>query len=114
MRRKMDIRMLLLYFVLGGAIISAVTYFGSQSRGMLAAFITFLPTVSVISLCTIYLASGTQSAISYAKSMLVLLPPWFIYVIGVIFLLPRIGLVYSLIVSISVYLAIALLIVRFI
>ena len=108
----MDIRALLLYFILGGTIVSAVTYFGSQARGMLAAFITFLPTISVISLCTIYSSGGTEAAVSYAKSMLVLLPPWAVYIIGVIFLLPRIGLVYSLIASIGVYLAIALIILK--
>ena len=108
----MDIRLLLLYFVLGGIIVSAVTYFGSQAKGMLAAFITFLPTVSVISLCTIYFSSGTGAAVSYAKGMLILLPPWVVYIVGVIFLLPRIGLVYSLIVSVGIYLAISLLILK--
>jgi hypothetical protein len=41
-----------------------------------------------------------------------LLPPWILYVIGVIFLLPRIGLAGSLAVSIAAYLGIAFLIMK--
>ena len=108
----MDIKLLLLYFLIGGVIVSTVTYFGSHAKSQLAAFIAFLPSISVITLCTIYFASGTQAAISYAKSMLILLPPWLLYVIGVILLLPRIGLAGSLLVSIAAYLGIAVLIMK--
>jgi len=108
----MDIKALAAYFVIGGVIVSAVTYFGSQAKSELAAFIAFLPSISVITLCTIYFASGTGGAVSYAKSMLILLPPWLLYVIGVIFLLPRIGLAGSLLVSVAAYLAVALAIMK--
>jgi len=108
----MDIKALAAYFVIGGVIVSAVTYFGSQAKSELAAFIAFLPSISVITLCTIYFASGTGAAVSYARSMLILLPPWLLYVIGVIFLLPRIGLAGSLLVSVAAYLAVALVIMK--
>jgi uncharacterized membrane protein (GlpM family) len=111
-RKKMDIKMLAVYFVVGGAIVTAVTYFGSHSKSQIAAFIAFLPSISVITLCTIYFASGTAEAVSYAKNMLILLPPWVLYVVGIIFLLPRIGLASSLIVSIVVYLGAAFLIMK--
>ena len=55
----MDIKALAAYFVIGGLIVSAVTYFGNQAKSELAAFIAFLPSISVITLCTIYFASGT-------------------------------------------------------
>lgn len=108
----MDIKMLPVYFVIGGVIVSAVTYFGSQAKSLLAAFIAFLPVISVVTLCSIYFASGTQAAVSYAKGMLMLLPPWVLYVIAVIFLLPRIGLAGSLIAGVATYLGIALLIMK--
>ena len=108
----MDIKMLAVYFVIGGAIVTAVTYFGSHSKSQIAAFIAFLPSISVITLCTIYFASGMAEAVSYAKNMLILLPPWVLYVVGIIFLLPRIGLASSLIVSIAVYLGAAFLIMK--
>ena len=108
MRRKItDIKLLPAYFVIGGVIVCAVTYFGSQAKGQLAAFIAFLPSISLITLCTIYFAGGTGAAVSYAKSMLILLPAWLFYVIGVIFLLPRLGLVGALLVSVAAYLAAA-------
>jgi uncharacterized membrane protein (GlpM family) len=89
----MDNKMLLVaYFVIGGVVVSAITYLGSHSKSMLAAFIALLPCVSVITLCTIYFSSGTGAVVSYAKNMLILLPPWILYVVGVIYLLPRIGL----------------------
>jgi uncharacterized membrane protein (GlpM family) len=110
--KNMDIKMLLLYFVIGGVIVSSVTYLGSQAKSQLAAFIAFLPSISVVTLCSIYLASGTAEAVAYAKSMLILVPPWVLYIVGVIFLLPRIGLAGSLVVSIVVYLGVAFLIMR--
>jgi hypothetical protein len=108
----MSIKMLLLYFVIGGVIVSAITYLGSLGKSQLAAFIAFLPSISVITLCSIYFAGGTQPAVSYAKGMLILLPSWALYVTGVIFLLPRIGLAGSLIVSIAVYMGTAFLVMR--
>ena len=113
MRRNItDIKLLPVYFVIGGVTVCAVTYFGSQAKGQLAAFIAFLPSISVITLCTIYFAGGTQEAVSYAKNMLILLPPWLLYVVGIIFLLPRIGLAGTLSVSIAAYLGAAFLTMR--
>ncbi len=108
----MDAKMLALYFVIGGAVVSAVTYFGSHAKSQVAAFIVFLPVMSVITLCSIYFASGTEEAVSYTKSMLILVPPWVLYAVGVLFLLPRIGLAGSLVVSILVYVGTALLIMK--
>ncbi len=108
----MDIKMLPVYFVIGGVVVSAATYFGSQAKSLLAAFISFLPTISVVTICSIYFASGIQATVSYARGMLMLLPPWVLYIIAVIFLLPRVGLAGSLIVGVAIYLGIAFLIMR--
>jgi hypothetical protein len=111
-RNTTDIKVVPVYFVIGGVIVCAVTYFGSQGKGQLAAFIAFLPSISVITLCTIYFAGGTQEAVSYAKNMLILLPPWLLYAVGIISLLPRIGLAGALPVSIAAYLGAAFLTMR--
>jgi hypothetical protein len=108
----MDIKMLPVYFVIGGAVVSAATYFGSQAKSLLAAFIAFLPAISIVIICSIYFASGTQAAVSYARSMLILLPPWVLYVVAVILLLPRIGLAGSLIVGVAIYSGLSFLIMR--
>ena len=109
----MDNKMLIVYFLIGGIVVSAITYFGSHGKSTLAAFIAMIPCVSVITLCTIYLNSGTAVTVSYAKNMLILLPPWILYVIGVIYLLPRIGLPGSLVVSVAAYVLVSLLIMKF-
>ena len=105
----MDPKLLALYFVIGGLVVSLVTYFGSQGKSELAVFIAFLPGTTLITLITIYLGAGTGAAVSYAKSMLILLPAWVLYVVGVIFLLPRLGLALSLVVSVAAYLGAAFL-----
>jgi hypothetical protein len=61
---------------------------------------------------TIYFAGGAGATVSYAKSMLILLPAWILYVLGVIFLLPRLGLALSLVISVVVYMAAAFLTVK--
>lgn len=108
----MDLRLLALYFVIGGLVVSLVTYFGSQGKSELAVFIAFLPGTTLITFCTIYFAGGTGAAVSYGKSMLVLLPAWVLYVAGVIFLLPRLGLALSLVISVAAYLGAAFLTMR--
>jgi uncharacterized membrane protein (GlpM family) len=111
---KMDIRLLALYFVLGGTVVAAVTYFGSQGKGLLAAFISMLPTVSLITLCSVYFSSGGESAVSYFKSMLVVLPAWILYVVAQILLLPRLGLAPTLITGLIIYIGGVWLISRFV
>jgi uncharacterized membrane protein (GlpM family) len=107
LKNTVDPKLLALYFVIGGLVVALVTYFGSQGKSQLAVFIAFLPCTTLITLCTIYFAGGTGAAVSYAKNMLILLPAWVLYVIGVILLLPRLGLVVSLLVSVAAYLAAA-------
>ena len=109
MKKTVDPKLLALYFVIGGLVVSVVTYFGSQGKSELAVFIAFLPGTTLITLVTIYLSGGTGAAVSYAKSMLILLPAWVLYVVGVIFLLPRLGLALSLVVSVAAYLGAAFL-----
>jgi uncharacterized membrane protein (GlpM family) len=112
LKNTVDPKLLALYFVIGGLVVSLVTYFGSQGESQLAVFIAFLPATTLITLITIYLGGGTGAAVSYARSMLILLPAWVLYVLGVIFLLPRLGLAVSMVVSVAVYVAAALLTMR--
>src|SRR5512136_2251223 len=110
--KRMDFRLLILYFLVGGATVAITTYFGTRGQGLLAAFVGVFPGVTVITFCAIYFQSGTAAVTSYAKGMLILLPPWILYVLGIIFLLPRIGLVPGLISSVAAYVLVALLIIR--
>ncbi|MDM7999879.1 MAG: DUF3147 domain-containing protein [Dehalococcoidia bacterium] len=100
----MDLKLVPLYFFVGGAIVTLVTYFGSQAnKGALAAFIAFFPALTVITLCTIYWSGGAESAVSYAKSLVYLLPAWLLYIAAVIYLTPRLGLWPPLIIGVILY-----------
>ena len=112
MKKTVDLRLLIAYFFIGGAIIAAVTYFGARGNSLLAVFIAFFPGTSVITMTTIYLASGAGATVSYAKSLMILLPAWILYVLGIIFLLPRLGLVPSILISVVAYTGAALLTMR--
>ena len=101
----MDYKFLPLYFVIGGTVVTLVTYFGSQGKGLLAAFIAFFPAVSVISLCAVYVRSGSEPTLSYAKGMLFLLPAWMMYIGSVIYLLPKWGLFPPIAIGILLYTA---------
>jgi len=108
----MDIKLLALYFIIGGLTVAVVTYLGARGQGLLAAFAGVFPGVTLITFCAIYFQSGTPAVVSYAKGMLILLPPWILYVLGIIFLIPRLGLFVGLPISVALYVVFALLIIK--
>jgi hypothetical protein len=110
----MDAKLLSLYFVLGGTIVTLITYFGSQGKGVLAAFIGFFPSITVVTLFTIYLKSGTSATVSYFRGMLFLIPAWVLYALAMIFILPRWGIIPSVIIGICLYVGVSLLTMRFV
>ena len=105
----MDYRLLPLYFLLGGTIVTLATYFGSQAKGLLAAFVVFFPSITLLTLCTIYFSGGAESATSYAKSLIIIIPAWLVYIVTVMYLIPRLGLLLSLVIGVALYGAGALL-----
>jgi uncharacterized membrane protein (GlpM family) len=101
----MDYKLLPLYFVLGGTIVTLVTYLGSQGKGLLAAFVALFPALTVVTLSAIYLRSGVGPTVDYAKGLLFMVPAWLIYVAAVIFFVPRLGLAPALAIGIPLYAA---------
>jgi hypothetical protein len=108
----MDIKWLALYFFLGGTIVALVTYFGSQGKGLLSAFVAFFPSITIVTLLSIYFTSGVGATVSYFKGMLFLIPAWILYAVAMIFILPRWGLVPSILISIGLYVGAALITIR--
>ena len=109
----MDIRLLPLYFIIGGLTVAITAYFGSRGQSLLAAFVGIFPGITVITFISIYLSSGAAAVSSYARGMLILLPPWILYVLGVYFLTPRLGIVFSLLASVAAFVLISFFILRF-
>jgi uncharacterized membrane protein (GlpM family) len=108
----MDAKLLALYFVLGGTIVTLISYFGTQGRGLMAAFIGFFPSISIVTLFIIYYKSGVGATVSYFKGMLFLIPAWVLYALAMIFVLPRWGLVPTVIIGVAIYVGVALLTIR--
>ena len=97
----------ILYFLIGGTVITVVTYFASHSRTMVAAFFANLPVLTLITFLTIYYEAGQKAVVPYAHGLMIMLFPWLAYIGSVIFLTPRIGVIPSLLLGIILYLVLA-------
>lgn len=100
------------YFIIGGTIVSLSTYFGSREEGVLAAFITQFPSISVLAILLIYKTGGGDAVGKYVHGFLYVVPPWILYIVTVWFLCSRIGIFPSLILGISIYLSTSWLLMR--
>ena len=101
----------ILYFLIGGTVITVVTYFASHARTMVAAFFANLPVITLITFLTIYYEAGQRAVVPYAHGLIIMLFPWLAYIIAVIFLSPRIGVIPSLLIGIALYLALAYIVI---
>jgi hypothetical protein len=102
----------ILYFLLGGAIVSSVTYFAGNARGLTAAFIANMPLITLVTLLTIYFEAGSRNVVLYAKGLVIMLIPWMGYICSVIFLTPRLGFAPAVFTGLSIYFTVAVLILR--
>jgi len=98
----------ILYFIIGGVVVSTVAYFGSQGKGLLAAFIALFPAATVLTFLMIYLETGASATISYAKGLLILTPAWILYLLALIFTMPKLGFYKALILGITLYVIVSL------
>lgn len=101
-----------LYFLIGGLITSAVTYFANNSKGLLAAFIGTLPMITISTFLLIYFNAGQSAVLAYAKGLIIMIIPWMMFILTVIFLSPRLNFISSLIIGIILQIVIALLILN--
>lgn len=99
-----------LYFLFGGIITSGVTYLANQSKGLLAAFVGTLPLITISTFVLIYLNSGQSAVLAYAKGLIVMIFPWMVFILSVIFLTPRITFIYALFAGLCLQLIAAFLI----
>jgi uncharacterized membrane protein (GlpM family) len=94
-----------LYFLLGGTIVSVSTYLGSQGRSFLAAFASTFPAITGATFVLIYLNGENDAIVGYAKNLLWFVPPWMVYVVSLIAGVPRFGFWPAMIGSLVLYLA---------
>lgn len=94
----------LLYFLIGGLVVSLTAYYGSNGKGFIAALISMFPSMTVLTFSLIYRAGGQTSVVDYAKNLVYGVPPWVLYVFTVAWLCERIGIWRSLALGIAIYL----------
>lgn len=102
----------IIYFFLGGIVVSLVSYFASHSKGLVAAFFANLPVITFVTFLIIYFESGQENVILYAKSLLVMLLPWLAYILSFIILTSKIGVIPSLFAGLTLYLLLAYIIIK--
>jgi hypothetical protein len=102
----------LFYFLIGGTVVSVVTYYASHSRTLFAAFVANLPVMTVITFLMIYREAGEAAVVPYAKGLLIMLAPWLLYIFTVLIMTPHIGIFPSLLTGFTFYVAIAYLILK--
>jgi uncharacterized membrane protein (GlpM family) len=100
---------LVIYFLLGGTVTALVAYFSGQGRGMLSAFITTLPLLTILSFLIIYAEGSSKTVEEYAKSLLIFTPPWLCYVVIVLLGVSRMGIIKSLVLGIIVFVVLSVL-----
>jgi hypothetical protein len=93
-----------LYFLLGGTIVSVSTYLGSQGKSFLAAFASTFPAITGATFILIYLNGGNHAIVNYAKNLLWFVPSWMVYVVAMIAGVPRFGFWPAMIGSLVLYL----------
>jgi hypothetical protein len=92
-----------LYFLLGGTIVSVSTFLGSQGKSFLAAFASTFPAITGATFVLIYLNGGHDAIVSYAKHLLWFVPPWIVYVITMILGVSWVGFWPTMALSMTLY-----------
>ncbi len=93
----------LVYFIIGGTVVSAVAYIGKNGDGMAAGFVAGLPILFVINLFLLYQHGGMSAGLSFTRGALVYAPFFTIFVLLTLILLPRVGMPWAVLGGISMY-----------
>ena len=98
-----DLSKYMLYFLLGGSIVSFSTYLGSQGKSFLAAMASTFPAITGVTFVLLYANGGGATTVDYAKNLLWFVPPWTVYVVAMIMGIPRLGFWPAMVGSLVLY-----------
>lgn len=93
----------LLYFLVGGTVVTLVAYIGSRGNGTLAAFVASLPVLFLLNVIAMYRNGGVGAGITYAKGALLFLPGFACYALLTIWLMPHLGIPKALLPGLPIY-----------
>jgi hypothetical protein len=97
----------LLYFVIGGTVVSLTTYLGSLGRSWVAAFITTFPALTGLTFILMYLNAGVEPTVPYARNLLYFVVPWLVYVGFYLVTIDRLGFWFALLGAITLFVGVA-------
>jgi hypothetical protein len=98
-----DVVKFVVYFLLGGTIVSVSTHLGSQGKSFLAAFASTFPAITGATFILMYLNGGSDAIVGYARNLLWFVPPWIVYVLSMIAGIPRFGFWPAMVGSLALY-----------
>lgn len=98
-----DLAKYVVYFLLGGSIVTFSTYLGSQGKSFLAAMASTFPAITGVTFILLYAGGGGATTVDYAKNLLWFVPPWTVYVIAMIIGIPRLGFWPAMVGSLVLY-----------
>lgn len=92
-----------LYFLVGGTVVTTVAYIGTHAGGMTAAFVAGLPVLFIVNVLLLYHSGGVMAGVSYARGALIYAPVFVAFVALTMWLLPRLEMPWALVAGVSVY-----------
>lgn len=101
----------LLYFLVGGTVVTAITVLAERGHPLLAGVVTLFPSITVVSFYFIGKSAGNEAVAATARSCLIALSVWIPYIVTVIWLSPRIGTNRALLMGVLIFILLAFLLV---
>jgi uncharacterized membrane protein (GlpM family) len=97
----------LLYFFIGGFVVTAVTALAERGHPLLAGVVAIFPGITLVSFYFIGRAAGDLAVSLTAKSCLLSIFVWIPYALAVIWLSPRLGTNKALLIGVLIYVLLA-------
>jgi uncharacterized membrane protein (GlpM family) len=94
-----------LYFLVGGTVVTLISFLASIGKPQLAAFIGLIPSNTILTFIFTHREGGAKTTTEYARTMMWFTPAWLLYVATVMWLLPKQGLYRSLGAGLAVFFA---------
>jgi len=98
----------LLYFLVGGFVVTAVTALAERGQPLLAGVVAIFPSITLVTFYFIGKTAGDLAVSLTAKSCLLSIFVWIPYVLAVIWLSPRLGTNKALAIGVLIYAVLAI------
>jgi len=93
----------ILYFLLGGTIVSMVAYLANHGNQVLTILMGNLPVLFMMNIFLAYRVGGTTGSMIYAKGMLAVMPFFIVFILITLLILPHINTPLAVLPAMLVY-----------